>query len=246
MAEVQSILSDTTDGMLIWTVVVAVFLGLYGFWRYREGDSREGVVAICSAIVIILLSWATDYYKGVWIGSTLLGVSIMMHFTSHDEGMIQELFYWTGAGLLIIAIFGYIIPITVPGGGGYSGYVIGVGLIGIMLFVDINLDRYTNSWELPTIFIVGVVGALLLNFMFGLDHAHHGLALMFVALAFAGLGVHTKLVDPVFIAGFLIFLDDIVGHGMGGDPRPDSLITLWVLLGFVGTGIYVIRRWSEE
>ena len=244
MAADPALIDATKDGILIWAVLIAAFLGLYGVWKYRDGEPHEGVVSIAAAILIILIAWATDYYRGVWLGGTFLGISIMMRFTSHDEGNIQEMLFWTGAGLLAVAILGYLFPVVLPGG--YAGYILAVTLIGAMLFVDINLDRYAHSWELMLVFAFGLGGGIFLNVVYGLDHAWHGLALMGSALLLVALGVYTKLVDPVFIAGFLIYVDDIVGHGTGHDPKPDSLLQIWFVLGFIMTSIYVIRRWREE
>jgi len=116
MAEVPHLVDATKEGMLIWTIVVAVFLVVYAFYKYRDGEAQEGVVSIGAAIFVFLVGWATDYYHGVWIGGAMLGVSVLMYFTSHDEGMIQKLFWWTGASLLVISTLGYVFPLVVPGG----------------------------------------------------------------------------------------------------------------------------------
>jgi len=241
MAYSAELAAATAEGMLIWSIAVAIFLGLYGNFRFREGDTTEAIVSLGSAILILLISWATDYYRAVWIGGAMLVVSIFMYFTYHDEGLLQPLLFWTGTGLIFVSILGYFAPVTINAD--TNGFILGIAIIGAIMLVDVNIDRYMNSYELVLIFGLAVMGAALAVFTYGVDHAWYGLAMMYAALALALMGVYTKVVDPLFMAGFIIFLDDFLGHNTV-DPKPD-LTPLWFILGFVGTSIYLVWRWRE-
>ncbi|AIY90056.1 hypothetical protein [Geoglobus acetivorans] len=241
MAYNAELSSATSDGMLVWSLVITIFLGLYGNFRFREGDAAEAVISIGAATLILLISWATDYYRAVWIGGAMLGVSVMMYFTAHNEGLLQPLLFWTGAGLIFVSVMGYFAPVTLSSD--TNSFVLGIAIIGAIMLVDVNLDRYMHSYELVLIFGLAVAGAALAVFTYGIHHAWYGLAMMYSALALALLGVYTKVVDPLFMAGFIILLDDLVGHSTV-DPEPD-LTPLWFLLGFVGASIYLVWRWRE-
>ncbi|ADB57917.1 hypothetical protein [Archaeoglobus profundus] len=242
MAYNADLAAATAGGMLIWSIVLAIILILYGNFKLREGDSTAGIVAIGSAIFILFINWATDYYKAVWIGGALLGISILMYFTAADEGILQPLLFWTGAGLILVSIMGYFAPITLNAD--TNAFILGVGIIGLVMLVDVNIDRYAHSWELFLIFGLAIMGSALAIFTFGVDHAWYGLGMMYAALGLALCGIYTKVVDPLFMAGFIIFLDDFLGHETV-DPKPD-LTPIWFLLGFIGTSIYLIWRWKDE
>ncbi len=241
MAYSAELAAATSQGMLIWSVIVAIFLGIYGNFKLREGESTTGIVALGSAVLILLISWATDYYKAVWIGAAMLGISVLMFFTSSNEGILQPLLFWTGSGLIFVSIMGYFAPITLNSD--TNSFILGVILIGVVMLVDVNIDRYMHSYELVLVFGLAVMGAALAVFTYGVDHAWYGLAMMYAALGLALAGVYTKVVDPLFMAGFIIFLDDFLGHNTV-DPKPD-LTPLWFILGFVGTSIYLVWRWKE-
>jgi len=233
------------EGLRIWSVVIAGTLAVYSNWKFSEGESDEAIPLLGAAIFSIMISWATDYYKGIYIGGALLALSVLMYFTSHNEGMLQPLLFWTGATLMLSAMLFYVLPITVDPESQFniSGYLIAVGIIVLVLAVDIHIQRYSHFWEIILIFGVAALGAFFAISIFGIDHAWYGLAMMYAALGLSLAGVYTKVVDPLFFAGLLIFMDDFIGHEFA-DPHPE-LMPLWFLLGFVGCSIYLFRRWME-
>jgi len=233
------------EGLRLWSMVIGGALLLYADWKFSEGEADEAVPILGAAIFSIMISWAVDYYKGVYVGGALLGLYVLMYFTAQNEGMLQPMLFWTGAALLVSAMLFYIFPITIDPESQFniSGYLLALFIIVAVLVTDIHLGRFNHFWELMLIFGLATLGAFFAIFVFGVDHAWYGLAMMYAALGLAWLGIYTKVVDPLFFAGLLIFADDFVGHTFA-DPQPE-LQPIWFLLGFVASSVYLVWRWRE-
>jgi len=232
------------QGLRLWSVVIAVLLGLYANWKYREGESDEAIPALGAAIFSLLIAWGTDYYKGVFIAGGLFVLAIVMYVTVRDEGPLPKLLLYTGGALLVSAILLYIAPITVfneP----IAGFMVAVLLLSAVVFFDTHLDRYDELWQVIVIFAIPVIVAYLIISAVGVDHAWYGLVMMYFAVTLALFGVYTLLIDPIYFSGALIFLDDYIGHGTV-DTHPDGNIYLiWTLLFLIVICAYIYVRWKE-
>lgn len=211
MAYNEAIAAATANGSLVWSIILSIALTLYATFKFKEGEAEGGAVAIGAAILVSLISFATDYYKAVWIAGAMLGFSILMLLTSYNEGIVQPLLFWTGSGLIISAILGYLVPITVNG---MNAFIMPVLIIAGIMFVDVAIDRYGNAWELFLIFALAVIFAAILICFFGISHIWYGVTMMISSLLLAFLGIYTKVIDPLFFAGFILWLDDIVGYSL--------------------------------
>ena len=240
MAYNEAIAAATSNGALVWSIVTSIALALFATFKFKDGDSEAGAVAIGAAVLISLISFATDYYKAVWIAGAMLGFSILMLLTSYNEGIVQPLLFWTGSGLIISVILGYLIPLTISG---MSAFVMPVLIIAGIMIVDVAIDRYSSTWELFLIFALAVIFAAILVCFFGVSHIWYGVAMMVSSVLLAFFGIYTKLIDPLFFAGFILWLDDVVGYSLV-DPNP--LLPVAFILGFTVTTIYILWRWLKE
>ncbi|GEM_PF-1771771 len=242
MAYNPALVHATSQGIPIWSVVTFILVGLYGDFKIREGEYAEGAIAVASAIFMLLVNWATDYYRAVWVGIIFLIISIITYFTALRDTFFRPLFMWTGGCLIISSMLNYFAqPIVFEG---MMGFAIGCFLIGLILAIDIHLDRFTHYYEILLSFGAALIGALIAVSIFGVSHIWYGLAMMYAGLIATFLGVRTKFTDPLFMAGFIVYIDDVVGY-LTISPKL-KLMPIAFGLGFFATVIYMLRRWLDE
>jgi len=229
------------EGLRLWNIIISLLFGLYAFGKFREGDTEEGIAALGAAIFSLMISWAADYYKCVWIGGALIVLAIIMLATPLNEAPLPQITAYTGAALLLSAIMLYFAPISVFDS--FNGFIIACCLLAVVIFIDTALDRY-EWYEAVLVFGLTIVIAVIAIKTGGFDHVWYGLIMMYGAIVLALFGFYTQIIDPVFFGGSLLYLDDYIGEGIYNNGGMHPL--LWGVLGLVAFIVYMILRWREK
>ena len=217
---------------LVFPVLIAVGAAAAGVMAIRNGERREGRLAIAAGI-----------FGGV------LGVLATFSSTAHLEAVV-------GWSALLAAMLRYATPLLFAAIGGLfserSG-VVNIGLEGMMLtgaFFGILGDDKTGSWELGLLIGILAGGALALLFAFWsvhlrVDQIIGGTAVNFIALGLTGylfVDIYGDQGTPEISSVPDVHLSFLTSIPFIGDVFGELNLLTWVALALVPLSAVVVFR----
>ena len=165
-----------------------------------------------------------------------------MYLTDFDEGTFRGAAFYAGLGLFASTVLYYIAPETIRLNMDMSFILV---LAIAALFVLIEGIR--TGFEYESEAALAIVGALALTFVIyslaGGHHATWGLGLMAFGVIMEAL-VGGFIAVTSFASGFMIWLDDVVGHELYGGASEESF-GLFLVVGGVLVIAYLYLQWRD-
>ncbi|ASJ13361.1 hypothetical protein [Thermococcus thioreducens] len=224
------------QGIMVSALAVAVALGAYFMLSHRADILGATVLVTLTAFV------AKDYYHIVYVAGTFLGIALLMQLTDFDEGTFRGAIFYAGVGLFAATILYYLAPNTIRMNIDYSFILV----LAIAAFF-VLIEGLRTGFEYDSEALLAILGALAIVFIVysiaGAHHATWGLGLM-------AFGVLMKLIlggfisVTSFVAGFMIWLDDVTGHALYGGSSEQSS-TLFLAVGALLILVYAYLQWRD-
>jgi len=202
----------SSAGIIFSTFLVAMGYGIYFI------ISQDARILGASVFMFILSFVARDYYHLVYAAGGMLGFAVLMSMTDFDEGTVRGALYYAGLGTFLSMIIYYIVPATigVHGSGLLQSYDMTFAFLvvlpasAIILLEGLRTGFYYESESFIALILSFVVAAVLIHF-FGVTHLIWGITLMLFGILLKKL-TGGFLAVTSFVAGLIIWLDDVVGY----------------------------------
>ncbi|MFA4701495.1 hypothetical protein [Pyrococcus kukulkanii] len=230
-----SLAQASSNGIMLSILMVAIGFGIYFISSRKPG--------VLGAVILMLLAGflAKNYYYLVYGAGFLLGASILMYFTSYDEGTVRESLFYAGAGIFLSLILYYLMP-EVFDAGKDQLFIIMMLIAAFFILIPELKGNFSHDWLPAAIFLGAAVFAWFFVNTVGVTHLIWGAALMFVGVLwglFVGIGTFSTI---TFVSGFLIWLDDVVGYTTYNQNQEALAILTPVGIGLIAVYLYLLWR----
>jgi len=222
-------------GITLGDVIISIVYLIFAFMKSNNPD--EFLRRMHPLVVFIVFRTSTNYYFGIYVAGILLILSslIVLHF---PESIEFSKFFTTMASLIIFsATFYYLYPKnllgkqTVP----LEPPMIPFGLIGMFLIIVFTLyssvyarkhNEYRRNFRLGIAYsaYLGVI-IFIAYFTDNISHLIYGFAIMIFAIILSFVNHGREVNNLVFLSGFLLALDDIIGYNKYPQYAPFSRTT---------------------
>ncbi|MBO8175752.1 MAG: hypothetical protein H0Z18_10890 [Thermococcus sp.] len=230
-----SLAQASSHGVIPSVLIVAIALGVYFIL------SKRAEVLGASLIMLVLSFAAKDYYHIVYAAGGMLFLAVLMYLTDFDEGTIRGSFFYAGIGLFAGLMLYYLMPVTVPGGMDQAFLIALIPAAIIVLFEGFK-GGFTYDSEAAIAIIVAFFVAFFLVSMVGITHLAWGVGFMAFGVLMEYLTGGFIAVTS-FIAGFVIWLDDVIGYTAYNQNQ--HALSLLLPIGVVLVVIFLIMQWRD-
>ncbi len=222
-------------GITLGDAIVSLIYTIFAFFKSSNPD--EFLKRMHPLVIFIIFRTSTNYYSGIYVAGTLLIIAslIALHFPENIEA---SKFFMTMASLIILsAALHYLYPRNILGEQTIpmEPPMIPFGLIGMFLITIFALysfiyakkhKDYKKNFELGIAYsaYLGVV-IFIVYLTDNVSHLIYGFAIMIFAIILSLINGKREVNNLVFISGFLLALDDIIGYNKYPQYAPFSRTT---------------------
>lgn len=230
-----SLAQASNHGIILSVLIVAVALGAYFML------SRRAEILGASMIILIMAFVAKDYYHIVYVAGGMLFLALLMYMTDFDEGTIRGSFFYAGIGLFVGLILYYLMPVTIPGNIDKT-FLIALVPATVIVIIEGFRGGFTYDSEAAIAIITAFAVSFFLVSVVGVTHLIWGIGFMVAGILFEYF-IGGFVATTSFIAGLIIWLDDVVGYSVYNQNQ--HALALLLPIGLVLIGIFLFLQWGD-